>query len=98
MNSADASIREQLEQLYQQSPSISVRFQFQEFFRAVWRSVRERIAGDPTQPRISRYFDITGTTIWHAYDPISHLSFTSKSEAELLDWLEERYSHRPQVY
>lgn len=98
MNSADASIREQLERLYQQSPSISVRFQFQKFFQAIWQSVREQITGDPTQPRISRFFDITGTTIWHAYDPVSRRSFTSKSEAELLDWLEERYSHRLQVY
>lgn len=94
LNPPPRSDREWLEYLYQKSPSVSVVFQFQTFFRGIWQALKLTVTRNPHHPRVSRYFDVNGVVIWHVYDPVSKRNFTSRSEQEVSAWLEQCYSHQ----
>lgn len=43
------------------------------------------------EPQIWSKTDRYGNTSWHAYDPVSGYSVSRDSEAEMRQWLEQRY-------
>jgi len=94
MPSCDAD-RQRLEQLYRQSPSLSIWQRFGQFFSAIgvalWQVLRWSKTGPKGHrnvPQIWRYFDINGAAIWYVYDPITRQRLIYRSEADMLAWLE----------
>jgi Cdc6-like AAA superfamily ATPase len=57
--------------------------------RIVQRFVQFLSSGN--EPEIWTKTDRYGNIIWQAYDPISRRSVSRRSEAEMREWLEQRY-------
>ncbi len=88
----DIQVRQQLEGLYQRSPSTPFRIQLWHWFQQVGAAVVEELTRDRNQPRVSKFYDVEGKPVWHIYDPYSGQRFICQSESEMLDWFESRYS------
>jgi len=92
-NSSDSvQVRQQLERLYHQSPSVSVRERFTLFLRQVRQAIATELRRDRSEPRISRYTTIQGKHYWYIYDPQTQQGSIAYSEVELRQWLDNRYS------
>jgi hypothetical protein len=92
-NSPDSSqIRQQLEALYHQSPSVSMREQFNGFFQQIQDAIAYMLHRHGAEPRISRYTNIQGQHYWYIYDPQTKQGAIAHSELELRRWLDNRYS------
>lgn len=61
--------------------------------KAVWDKVLARLDAT-TEPRVWKAADISGETLWNAYDPITHLAIDHASADELRTWLEELHYRR----
>jgi hypothetical protein len=55
-----------------------------------FEALLNRLGGEP-EPRVWQTGDRAGHITWRVYDPVSNLSATFSSEAEVRVWLEERY-------
>jgi hypothetical protein len=86
MKTSNAGLRfsdESLQKLEIKLPSISV------FKRILQAFVSFFYSGNEPQvwSKTNRY----GNTSWYAYDPVSGYSVSRDSEAEMREWLEQRY-------
>jgi hypothetical protein len=86
MKTSNAGLRfsdESLQKLEIKLPSISV------FKRILQAFVPFFYSGNEPQvwSKTNRY----GNTSWYAYDPVSGYSVSRDSEAEMREWLEQRY-------
>lgn len=90
----DAQIRQQLETLYQQSPSIPFRTRLIDFARQIGAAIVYELTRDRSAPHISTFYTVDGKQQWHVYDPMTKERFTTQSELEVRIWLESRYLDR----
>ena len=91
---SSANNRENLETIFQKSPNLSFQHQFRSWIKQIGLAILREVTRDPNELRISRYTDINGQPIWHAYDPVSHCQFSTRSEAELRIWIDSRFYSR----
>ncbi|GAB4234849.1 MAG: hypothetical protein Kow00121_62530 [Elainellaceae cyanobacterium] len=65
---------------------------------ALWTRFINQVTQTP-EPHVWQHSDRHGHITWHAYDPMTDRSYSSGSEDEMRQWLEERYyfsrQHQP---
>lgn len=86
----DAQVREQLERLYQRSPSISFWAQMSEFVRQIGAAIVGELTRDRTMPRISKFYTAEGKALWRIHDPVSREQVMLRSETDVENWLAQR--------
>jgi len=87
----DAQVREQLERLYESSPSISFWEQMNELVRQVGAAIVDELTRDRTTPHMSRFYTAEGKVLWRVRDPVSRQRVTLRSETEVELWLAQRH-------
>lgn len=88
----DAQVREQLERLYQRSPSISFWAQMGEFVRQIGAAMVGELTRDRTMPHISKFYTVEGKALWRLHDPVSGQRVTLWSETDVENWLAQRHA------
>ena len=85
-------VRQQLESLYQRSPSIPAHVRLLQLSQQVGQWFVRELTRDRTEPRISQDFDGHGRIFWRVYDPLTRRRDICWSEREVRLWLERRYA------
>jgi len=88
----DMQARQQLETLYQRSPTISFHQQFWGFLQQIGEAVVYELTRDRREPTISKFYDIEGQALWCVFDPRSRSRIVLSSEHDVLAWLEEHHA------
>jgi hypothetical protein len=88
----DAEVRDRLEMLYCESPSISLFTRFREFFGQIATAIAAELTRDRSAPRVSKFYTFEGKAFWHVYAPQIGERCTFYSELEVREWLDSHYS------
>ena len=88
-SASQAMSRQQLEQLWQASPSLPQLKSSDPWYKQLGRFLIESLT-DSDQVRIWTKVTLNGTQ-WNAYDPKRQRRFSAYSEAEMRTWLEQRH-------
>ena len=85
-------LRQQLETLYQRSPTIPFHQQFWAFLQQIGEAIVYELTCDRREPQISKYYDIEGQALWCIYEPRSRSRVVLSSESDVLAWLEDHHA------